>query len=338
MLMSQASVGEYKIGEEPKKILGYVPLQLTNEKWVLVISTLLPQVTANLRENFRLFFLLGVVILAAIIAFGLSLYYVNAKRIRAEEAHRQFEQMQQLQQQLNHASKLASIGEIVDTVAHEINTPTGIIAAQTDAIRLQMDSGDKFPEEIQVIKEQTRRISKYTRSLLGYSKRVPYNPEPIKLNDILDESIYLLGHRFRAKKVTVIKNFPSDLPSLLIDRRQIEQVFINLLNNAVDAFNGSGEIRVDVRMINKKLTIEKKNSLEGIEIIFVDNGKGIPATDIPQIFDPFFSTKPPSEGTGLGLYISKAIIQRHRGRIEVKSTVGKGTTFRIFLPNNLKEN
>ena len=338
MLVEESSIGEYTIGDEPTKIMAYVSLELQNEKWILAISTFLPEVTANLRSKFRLFFILGIVILAAIFSFGLSLYYINSKRIRAEEANRQAEQMQQLQQQLNQASKLASIGELVDTVAHEINTPAGIIAAQADAVLLQNKPTDTNSEELHIIKQQTKRISKYTRTLLSYSKRIHFNPKPTSLPELLDECVYLLGHRFNAKKVTVKKNYPANLPKVLLDRGQMEQVFVNLLNNAVDAFNGPGEIMIDAKIIHKGSTFEENQTIEGIKIDITDNGEGIKEADMNQIFEPFFSTKLPTEGTGLGLYISKSIIQRHHGKIEVTSTVNKGTTFKIFLLLNFKGN
>ncbi len=336
MIAGEASMDEYTIGEEPPKIMAYVPIDLQNEKWILAISTLLPEVTENLRSKFRLFFILGVLILAAIFSLGYALYYINSKRIRAEEAKRQSEQLQQLQQQLNHTSKLASIGELVDTVAHEINTPAGIISAQADALLLQETLQDKNLDEINIIKQQTRRISKYTRTLLGYSKRVPFDPRPINVVELIEECIYLLGHRFRAQKVTVIKNYTRNLPRVLLDRGQMEQVFINLLNNALDAINDYGKITISAGTAYRKVALDEPGTIAGIVVEIADNGRGIQEADIKQIFEPFFSTKLPSEGTGLGLYISRSIIQRHHGTIEVSSVVNQGTAFSIFLPLNLK--
>lgn len=336
MLVGNASMGEYSIGQEPTKIMAYTPIQLKNEKWVLVISTFLPEVTASLRENFRIFFILGVVILITIVTFGMLLYLANTKRIRAEESQHQAEQMQQLHQQLNQASKLASIGELVDTVAHEINTPSGIIAAQADALLLQMKQTNLYSEEINVIKEQTRRISKYIRSLLGYSKRVTFHAQPTQLIDLIDECVYLLGHRFRAQKISIKKNYLNNLPKLWLDRGQMEQVFINLFNNAVDSIEGQGEIKIKVKIIDVNAVFNESSYFKGVMIEIIDNGKGIEQENLSKIFEPFFSTKRPKESTGLGLYITKAIIKRHRGKIEVESKIGIGTTFRIFLPINSK--
>ncbi|UCF65856.1 MAG: hypothetical protein JSW33_08525 [bacterium] len=338
MLTSPASLGEYKIGTEPPKIMAYFPIQLHKEKWILVISTLLPEVTAGLREKFRLFFILGIIILIVIATLGILLYLVNTKRILAEEARKQSEQMQELQQQLNHASKLASIGELVDTVAHEINTPAGIITAQADAALLQMKEKSAFTEELNIIKNQTQRISKYTRSLLGYSKRLPFNPVPTNLKELLDESVYLLGHRFRAKRITVKKFYKSKLPLLLLDRNQMEQVFINILNNAVDAIEGPGEIKIKAEIITTDLKSGESLNGKEIKIEFIDDGEGIPPVELNNLFKPFFSTKLPREGTGLGLYISKSIIVRHRGKIGIESDPEKGTRVYITFPVERKEN
>ena len=228
---------------------------------------------------------------------------------------------------------MASIGELVDTVAHELNTPAGIIAAQADAILLQSETPDSFSEELEIIKNQTRRISKYTRSLLNYSKRIPFKPELIRLNKILDECIYLLGHRFRAHNISVIKNYPKYLPELILDWSQIEQVFVNILNNAVDAIEDSGEIRINISTIPSDYYLKNYKALDGLNIEISDNGEGINSDDLPHIFEPFYSSKISSKGTGLGLSITKAIIHRHGGKIDVKSELGRGTEFNIFLPS-----
>ena len=336
MLLKKSSTGEYNIVSEPAKIMAYDSVNLMDERWVIVISTLITKVTASLRHNFRLFFILGFIILSVITFFGLSLYNVNAKRIRAEEASRQYEQMQELQLQLNHTSKLASIGELVDTVAHEINTPAGIIAAQAESMIWQRDNSKMYAEEIQMIKEQTRRISKYTKSLLNYSKRVHFNPTPIEINKLLNECIYLLGHRFKSQKVEIVKRYHQNLPMVLLDRGQIEQVIINLLNNACDAIEGQGKIEISTQSLSKKNMLLGDRSIDSIEISISDNGTGIPESFIDRIFEPFFSTKSPSEGTGLGLYITRSIMNRHYGKITVTSVPGKGATFKIVLPLNFK--
>ncbi|RKY92702.1 MAG: hypothetical protein DRQ01_05925, partial [Ignavibacteriae bacterium] len=244
------------------------------------------------------------------------------------------EQIQEFQEQLNQASKMASIGELVDTVAHEINTPTGIIAAHADALIIKNDHTDEIADVLNIIKKQTRRISEYTRSILSYSQSIPYYPELIDMEALINECVFLLDHRFRAKKIAVTKNIESEHEKVVADRRQMEQVLINLLNNAVAAIEIHGEITISLRKIFPNSTPEGENDEKKILISIKDNGIGIPDDHLQKIFDPFFSTKSKTEGTGLGLAITKAIIKRHKGKIEVTSKEGRGTIFNIFLPAN----
>ena len=331
------SIGEYAIiGDEPPKVMAYFPMDLHGQRWILVISTLLPEVTANLRDKFNLFFILGFVILGVIIFFSFLVYYLNSERIRAEEAKRNLEQIQEYQEQLNQASKMASIGELVDTVAHEINTPAGIIAAHADAILLKNEPSAEITEPLNVIKRQTRRISDYTRRLLNYSQSMPFYPEPTDLETLINECVFLLNHRFRAKKLSVTKNIELKQTQVIVDRRQMEQVIINLLNNSVDAVESRGEITISLKKIGDGSFSVEDQKKEKILISIEDNGTGIPQDLLAKIFNPFFSTKSKIKGTGLGLAITKAIITRHKGKIEVRSIPGEGTIFNIFLPLNDK--
>jgi len=327
MISSPAAFGEYTVGKEPTKIMSHVPLDVQNERWILVISSNLSDVTSVLRSKFSLFFIIVLIILALVLLIAIYLYRINVKRIRAEEAQRLSEQKELLHLQACQASKLASVGELVDTVAHEINTPVSIIVAQTQAIDLKRaGAANDYSEELQIIKEQTQRISKYTHRLLKYSHNMPFNPRPGNLKTLMDECLYLLGHRFRAYNIKIHKYYAQNLPLPTVDQSQMEQVFINLLNNAVDAIHANGEITISME------SARRDNGQSGIEIRIADNGEGISEEVLPQIFNPFFTTKKPSKGTGLGLSISRAILQRHGGKITVTSKPGKGATFTIFLP------
>src|ERR1035437_5272001 len=132
MIDGNSSFDEYKIGKEPPKIMAYVPINLNGDKWILAISTLLPEVTASLRDKFSLFFGLGIFILFVMISLGVLLYFQTVKKVRAEESNRHMEQRQNFLEQLSQAGTVASIGELVDSVAHEINTPLGIISSHID--------------------------------------------------------------------------------------------------------------------------------------------------------------------------------------------------------------
>jgi signal transduction histidine kinase len=329
MMISDASpsMGEYSVlVDKPAKVMAYYPVEFQNEKWILVISAHALKVTESLRGKFQIFFILGFVILAVILFFGFLIYYVNLKRIKAEEAQRNLEQINLYQDQLYQASKMASIGELVDSVAHEINTPAGIISAHVDGLMLKENYTGAVGEALSIIKRQIHRISDYTKSLLNYSHRMPFKPEATNLKDLMEESLYLLGHRFRAKQINISKKYDEFIPNISADQRQLEQVFMNILNNAVDAVNSRGEIIISISLS------KAGNNIEGLTVEVEDNGSGISKENLDRIFNPFFSTKLNSNGTGLGLSIVKAIISRHKGNISVQSDAGKGTSFIIFLP------
>lgn len=330
------SYGEYHVkGGEPSKIFAYVPLELENQRWYIAISTLNPDVISGLKDRFFLFFILGAFIFVTMLSYVFVIYYLNLKRIKSDEEKKNLEKIAEYQEQLFHSSKLASIGEIVDSVAHEINTPMGVISAHADSIMLQqIPEIQSLKEGLEVIKKQTRKVSDYTRSLLNFSRRMPFQPEMVNIVSLIDESLYLLNPRFREKKITVNKNFPGETVFLTGDKRQLEQVFVNLLNNSVDAITQNGLITILLKEHNKKIKFHDDEAVEYLEIIIEDNGIGIKMNELHRIFEPFFTTKKNS-GTGLGLSITKSIIQRHKGIINAESREGKGTTFFILLPRKV---
>ncbi len=329
---SPATDEYYVMGNEPDKIMAYVPVKLQNQTWIIAISTFLPKVTTGLRSRFQLFFVLGLIILAVILTLGLLTYFLNLRRIRAEEANRNLEEIHQYREQLNQASKLASIGELVDSVAHEINTPAGIIAAHTDAILLENETDNKLKEELNIIRNAVRRISDYTRTLLTYSRLMPFKPEAVRVEDLIEECAYLIGHRLKSKKIQLDKSYDTSLPLIFTDKRQMEQVLMNILNNAVDAMPDGGEIKINTGSHSSQRISAVPRKMSGIFISIEDNGIGIKKENLPKIFNPFFSTKLDAQGTGLGLSISRTIIQRYHGRLEVESEEGKFTRFTITLP------
>jgi signal transduction histidine kinase len=332
----EPAYGEYWVqGDEPSKIFAYVPINIGNQKWFIAISTLLTDVTTKLKDKFQSFFILGIIILVTMFLFIFIIYFLNLKRIKSDEVRKNLEKIQEYQEQLNHSARLASIGELVDSVAHEINTPMGIISAHADSILLQEEKTNIYKEELEIIKKQTKRVSEYTKSLLNFSKRIAFNPERVDVKDLINESVYLLQPRFREKKIQIIKDVPADEIIITGDKRQLEQVLINIFNNAMDSLSTNGKIIILLKEINVlKSKIPHNQIAECVSITITDNGAGIIKDNLGKIFNPFYSTKE-KNGTGLGLSITKSIIQRHKGNIEVKSKVGKGTTFTLVIPKNL---
>lgn len=329
MLVNKTGFSEYLIGDEPSKIMAYSPIKVANRNWFISISTYLSDVTYNLKSKLSLLIISSTIIFIIIIGFIIFNYSSNLKRIKAEEEKKIISNEMKFQDEVNHISRLASVGELVDTVAHEINTPAGIIGIQADTINLKYPD-NKYSEEIAIIKKQVSRISSYTRSLLNFSKRIPYNPQRNNIITVLEDSLYLLGHRFREKQILVVKEFDLHSYDYFFDKLQLEQVFINILNNAVDEMEIGGTITLSIKTILGES--ENASFQSGIEIRIHNSGNQIPEQNIHQIFEAFFTTKPDGKGTGLGLSISKKIIQRHEGTIEVKNT-DSGPVFIIRLPN-----
>jgi len=329
ILVNKTGYSEYVIGDEPLKIMAYSPIKVANRNWYISISTYLPDVTYNLKSKLSLLIISSTIIFIIIIGFIIFNYRSNLKRIKAEEENKSISNEMKFQDEVNHMSRLASVGELVDTVAHEINTPAGIIGVQADILNLKYPD-KKYSEEIEIIKKQVSRISSYTRSLLNFSKRIPYNPQRNNIINVIEDSLYLLGHRFREKQILIVKEFDRNSYDYFIDKLQLEHVFINILNNAVDEMEIGGTITLSIKTI---LGEPANPSLQtGIEIRIHNSGNQIPAQNLDKLFEAFFTTKPDGKGTGLGLSISKKIIQRHEGTIEVKNT-DTGPVFIIRLPN-----
>lgn len=328
MLINKTGFSEYSVGDEPSKIMAYSPISVANRKWYISISTYISEVTYNLQSKLSLLIISSTIIFIMILGFIIFNYRSNLKRIKAEEEKRIISNEMKFQDEVNHISRLASVGELVDTVAHEINTPAGIIGIQADTLKLKLQDNN-WSDEIEIIKKQVSRISSYTRSLLNYSKRIPFNPQRNNILTVLEDSLYLLGHRFREKQILIVKELDLKSFDYYFDKLQLEQVLINILNNAVDEMEIGGRIIISV----KKISDESENITfqEGIEIRIHNSGKQIPVQNLNQIFEAFFSTKSDGKGTGLGLSISKKIIQRHEGTIEVRNT-DTGPEFIIRLP------
>ncbi len=329
MFASGHSTGKYFIEGEAPKIMAYAPINLNNQHWVVAISTYLPSVVQGVTNTLLPIWILSGIFLVLLILVGLALYYLNLKRIRAAEGQKHFQQVQRIQEKLDQAAKLASIGELVDSVAHEINTPTGIIATMTDSIILQNCANPGCTTDLEVIKNQVRRISNYTKSLLAYSRRMPFQSQSNDIMELVEECLFLVSPRLRANRVKVVRDMPKEFPTFTFDRPRLEQVIINLLNNAIDFVSDPGKITVKLELGPAPPGGETDQQ---VSLTVADNGKGIPAADLPNVFEPFYSTKPLSKGTGLGLSISKSIIDRHNGQIKIKTVPDAGTSFIICLP------
>lgn len=230
-------------------------------------------------------------------------------------------QRMQLEEQLLQTEKLTSLGLLAAGVAHEVNTPLAVISNYIQMLAKQLPANDPRHKLTEKIVSQTFRASEIVNNLLNFSRTGGAGFKEVNLNQIIEETLTLAAHPFRAANVQVVRNLQSDLALILGSSNRLQQVFLNLFLNAKDAMPSGGML--EVRSAANNGTVE-------IEIS--DTGTGIQRENLSRIFDPFFTTKATGRGTGLGLSVSYGIIKEHAGKIEVRSTPGKGTSFRLEFP------
>ncbi|MGA9570311.1 MAG: PAS domain-containing protein [Candidatus Acidiferrales bacterium] len=228
-----------------------------------------------------------------------------------------------LQAKLMHTEKMAALGQLVSGVAHEVNNPLAAIVGFTDLLLENPAVPDDAKEELQVILQEAQRTRVIVQNLLSFARQMPAQREPAQVNTILKQTMKLRAYDLENHGVELTEKYAVELPMIIGDPHQLQQVFLNILNNAYDAVQ---EIRR-----TGKIEVQTLHRGDKIEIMFRDNGPGI--SQIDRVFDPFFTTKEVGKGTGLGLSICYGIIQAHRGEIVAKNNPdGDGSTFIVRLP------
>jgi len=226
-----------------------------------------------------------------------------------------------LEDQMVQTEKLTSLGLLAAGVAHEVNTPLAVISNYIQMLAKQIPPDDPRQKTIERIVKQTFRASEIVNNLLNFSRTGGAEPVEIDLNSVLEETLTLVQHPFKTAQVSVVRNYTEKLPPVLGSATRLQQVFLNLFMNARDAMPNGGMLEVRSAAHNGSVEIEVS-----------DTGTGIPSDNIHRIFDPFFTTKATGRGTGLGLSVSYGIIKEHAGKVDVRSTPGKGTSFRLEFP------
>ena len=234
-----------------------------------------------------------------------------------------------LERNLRQSEKLATIGQLASGLAHEIGTPLNIIAGRAELIkrRHQDDDDQKNPD---IILQQTERITRIIQQLLGFVRKKRPERKPIGISTLVESVLDLLGPEIHRYGVAVVKKWKNDGASVLGDPDQLQQVFLNLVLNAIQSMPGGGMLHLSIssKMISKGGLEEDRRQYA--EICVEDTGTGIESEMMGNLFNPFFTTK--EEGTGLGLMVTQGIIQEHEGWIDVQSEVGRGSAFRVYLP------
>jgi two-component system NtrC family sensor kinase len=237
------------------------------------------------------------------------------------------------QQRFAQAEKLAAIGQLAAGVMHEINNPLATIAACAESLGFKLDdarqAGSAIPpdanEYLHIIDNEVSRCKQIVDGLLDFSRPTQVLKERVNLNEVIERTLLLLKHHVRFKRLTVVTELDPELARVpQANSEQLVQVVMALLLNAMDAVGERGQIKIRTR--------RGTSSAEGVVAEVIDQGHGIARSELSKIFEPFYTTKAPGRGTGLGLSICYGIIQEHGGRIEVDSTLGQGSTFRVLLP------
>jgi PAS domain S-box-containing protein len=257
------------------------------------------------------------------IFYSISTYPLleNGDVIGAIEISRDITEDINIQKAMMQQEKLASIGRLSAGVAHEINNPLTTILTTAMLMQEELDPADPNFQDLETITAETLRCRKIVASLLDFARQSKPTKKRNEINEIIKDSVILTQKQAAFKDVALICDLAEDIPTVSLDKGQVQQSIINLILNAIEATESGESINIASRFIPGKGMLE---------VIIRDTGSGIDGADLPKIFDPFFTTK--EGGTGLGLAITHGIIEQHNGSIKVESRLKQGTTFRIHLP------
>jgi len=303
----------------------YVASLLKNGEWLLVYRQNTSDAFSIVRSAINL--------TLVIFAFGglgiITMAVVLSRRVVGLVARADMEK-ELMNQQVIETSKLASIGELASGVAHEINNPVAIMVEEAgwiqdlleDEVFEKSQNLDEFHRALGQIKTQGSRCKEITHKLLSFARKTESSNQQINIDQLMTELVDLTTQRTKYSNVKVSVQALDDLPEITASSTELQQIFLNLLNNAIDAAASSGGT----------VTITTRLEHNTIIVAVSDTGPGIPQSNLDRIFDPFFTTKPVGKGTGLGLSICYGIVKKMGGNIVVSSEVGSGTTFSVSLP------
>jgi signal transduction histidine kinase len=239
------------------------------------------------------------------------------------------------------AEKMDAIGRMASGIAHEVKNPLGVILQGVNCLEMRLPPAQKDTFDIlQKIKNNVERADNIIKGLLDFSKLTQLAMEAEDIAEVIESALGLVYHRVKMEGVEIVKKFDKDLPKVLVDRRKMEQVFVNVFLNAIQSMPKGGKLTVrsyKAELEEKSVAVTKgKNAcfIRGQEAVIAeieDTGKGISKENLGRVYEPFFTTKEPQEGTGLGLSVTMNIIEMHKGCIDIKSKINKGTKVTIFL-------
>lgn len=270
-------------------------------------------------------YLLASITMILLWIIGVTSYMVKKLKVTDKRRIRNFHMAE-------YSNKLASIGRLAAGVAHEINNPLAVINEKAGLVKDMFEFKNEYKADPKLIKSidsiisSVDRCSRITRRLLGFARHLDVSIQIVNLKELITEVMGFLEKEALYRSIDVMIDIPDNIPPIESDRGKLQQIFLNILNNAFAALKNGGKLRISI--------VLKPN--RGISIDLEDNGCGISPDNLKRIFEPFFSTKTKSGGTGLGLAITYGLVQEIGGTIEVRSEIGKGTCFTIVLPFRIK--
>jgi two-component system, NtrC family, sensor kinase len=302
----------------------YAGAWLKNKSWLLVIRQQADDEVGGLQYTRNTTILIVSLGVLAIVVTTIFITHIVVRHL--EESN---QKMDALSAQLVQSDKLAALGKMATGIAHEINNPLAVIGEKAGWMKDLLDEEEfknspnmkEYLTSLAKIEEHVERARKITHNMLGFARRMEPRLDDVEVNRVVDQTLELLTNHARINNIEIRKNYHPSLPVIASDRSQLQQVMLNLINNAIDAIGTNGCIEVATKLDSNRIAIH-----------VTDNGPGIPKELQRNIFDPFFTTKANGRGTGLGLSISYSIIEKMGGTITFQSTLGQGTTFSVLLP------
>jgi signal transduction histidine kinase len=257
---------------------------------------------------------------------------LQAEKERSEQLVRMQEQIKrhELERQVQQAERLASLGQLAAGLAHEVGTPLNIISGNAEYVLMHLAKRNPRRAELRGIIRQTERIAGMIRRLLDYARPKPLRVEPLDVNELVRDTAAVFTRQAEKAGVEMRLDLDERLPEVRADGGQLEQLFVNLGLNAIQAMPNGGTLTIRTRRSRRRTPAGAREPV--LAVAFADTGVGIAARHRRAIFEPFFSTKTTGEGTGLGLAVSRRIVEDHGGDIRVQSRPGHGATFTVRLP------
>jgi two-component system NtrC family sensor kinase len=303
----------------------YAAAMLKGGDWLLVCQQPVSEAFSDFLKAVKL-----TIVLVALGALGIITMALFVSRRMVNRIAQADLEKQVMNEQIVETGKLASVGELAAGIAHEINNPVAIMVEEAGWMEDLLEEDElkhsanleEFKRALDQIKTQGRRCKAITHKLLSFARKTDTRIEDVQVQDVIEELVVLSAQRAKYSNVHIKTDLEDDLPSVHISQSELQQVLLNLMNNALDAMEKEGG--------NLALSARKEGGFIVVEV--ADDGPGIPPANLARIFDPFYTTKPVGKGTGLGLSICYGIIKKMGGEITARSSVGKGATFRISIP------